>query len=137
MMASQTFEVASISDLKGEVFCPVLRNQIGAGIGVQPFGGEGHSGPGPKAGAPHPRRPDPWQLDGLVTSQLSQIAKPFNGSVQDCRCDQWRSDFLIPLRLVFAGLRPVKLHAVAPLLLGLVHGGIGALQDLFLRQVSA
>ena len=29
------------------------RNQIGAVVGVQPFGGEGHSGTGPKAGGPH------------------------------------------------------------------------------------
>lgn len=31
----------------------VNRNIIGAVIGVQPFGGEGLSGPGPKAGGPH------------------------------------------------------------------------------------
>ena len=31
----------------------VNRNMIGAGVGVQPFGGEGLSGTGPKAGGPH------------------------------------------------------------------------------------
>jgi RHH-type proline utilization regulon transcriptional repressor/proline dehydrogenase/delta 1-pyrroline-5-carboxylate dehydrogenase len=31
----------------------VNRNQIGAIVGVQPFGGEGLSGTGPKAGGPH------------------------------------------------------------------------------------
>lgn len=31
----------------------VNRNQIGATVGVQPFGGEGLSGTGPKAGGPH------------------------------------------------------------------------------------
>jgi RHH-type proline utilization regulon transcriptional repressor/proline dehydrogenase/delta 1-pyrroline-5-carboxylate dehydrogenase len=31
----------------------VNRNQIGAVVGVQPFGGEGLSGAGPKAGGPH------------------------------------------------------------------------------------
>jgi RHH-type transcriptional regulator, proline utilization regulon repressor / proline dehydrogenase / delta 1-pyrroline-5-carboxylate dehydrogenase len=31
----------------------VNRNQIGAVVGVQPFGGEGMSGTGPKAGGPH------------------------------------------------------------------------------------
>ncbi len=31
----------------------VNRNQIGAVVGVQPFGGEGFSGTGPKAGGPH------------------------------------------------------------------------------------
>ncbi len=98
------FEIAKISDLKREIFGPVLhvvrfragdipalietinalgfgltmgvhsridetmheivararigniyvnRNQIGAVVGVQPFGGEGLSGTGPKAGGPH------------------------------------------------------------------------------------
>ncbi|MDE2271736.1 MAG: aldehyde dehydrogenase family protein, partial [Xanthomonadaceae bacterium] len=31
----------------------VNRNQIGAVVGVQPFGGERMSGTGPKAGGPH------------------------------------------------------------------------------------
>ncbi|MEL6488134.1 MAG: aldehyde dehydrogenase family protein, partial [Pseudomonadota bacterium] len=31
----------------------VNRNQIGAIVGSQPFGGEGLSGTGPKAGGPH------------------------------------------------------------------------------------
>ena len=31
----------------------VNRNQIGAVVGSQPFGGEGLSGTGPKAGGPH------------------------------------------------------------------------------------
>jgi RHH-type proline utilization regulon transcriptional repressor/proline dehydrogenase/delta 1-pyrroline-5-carboxylate dehydrogenase len=31
----------------------VNRNMIGATVGVQPFGGEGLSGTGPKAGGPH------------------------------------------------------------------------------------
>ncbi len=31
----------------------INRNQIGAVVGVQPFGGEGLSGTGPKAGGPH------------------------------------------------------------------------------------
>ncbi|UQG54380.1 MULTISPECIES: bifunctional proline dehydrogenase/L-glutamate gamma-semialdehyde dehydrogenase PutA [unclassified Marinobacter] len=33
--------------------CYVNRNQIGAVVGVQPFGGRGLSGTGPKAGGPH------------------------------------------------------------------------------------
>ncbi|TXT38555.1 MAG: proline dehydrogenase / delta 1-pyrroline-5-carboxylate dehydrogenase [Comamonadaceae bacterium] len=103
MIPPQAFEVASISDMKAEIFGPVLhvvrwkgdplavieqinalgygltigiqtridsraqqlahaahignvyinRNQIGAVVGVQPFGGEGFSGTGPKAGGPH------------------------------------------------------------------------------------
>ena len=31
----------------------INRNQIGAVVGVQPFGGEGLSGTGPKAGGPN------------------------------------------------------------------------------------
>lgn len=103
LIAPQAYEVANISDLKQEIFGPVLhivrwtgdplkvieqinalgygltigiqtridsraqalahaahignvyinRNQIGAVVGVQPFGGEGLSGTGPKAGGPH------------------------------------------------------------------------------------
>jgi RHH-type proline utilization regulon transcriptional repressor/proline dehydrogenase/delta 1-pyrroline-5-carboxylate dehydrogenase len=103
MVAPQAFEVQHISDVKEEIFGPVLhivrwrgdplkviaqinalgygltlgiqtridsraqqlaraahignvyinRNQIGAVVGVQPFGGEGLSGTGPKAGGPH------------------------------------------------------------------------------------
>jgi len=31
----------------------INRDQIGAVVGVQPFGGQGLSGTGPKAGGPH------------------------------------------------------------------------------------
>ena len=103
LIAPHAFEVASIADVKAEIFGPVLqvvrwggdpadvitqinalgygltcgiqtridsraqalahaahvgniyinRNMIGAVVGVQPFGGEGLSGTGPKAGGPH------------------------------------------------------------------------------------
>ena len=33
--------------------CYINRSMIGATVGVQPFGGEGLSGTGPKAGGPH------------------------------------------------------------------------------------
>ncbi len=33
--------------------CYINRDQIGAVVGVQPFGGHGLSGTGPKAGGPH------------------------------------------------------------------------------------
>ncbi|MDH3659275.1 MAG: bifunctional proline dehydrogenase/L-glutamate gamma-semialdehyde dehydrogenase PutA [Alphaproteobacteria bacterium] len=43
---------AIVDDLKiGNIY--VNRNQIGAVVGSQPFGGEGLSGTGPKAGGPH------------------------------------------------------------------------------------
>ena len=52
----------------------VNRNQIGAVVGSQPFGGEGLSGTGPKAGGPHylPRlrqNPAPVQGTAWTTSQ--------------------------------------------------------------------
>ncbi|MES2949259.1 MAG: L-glutamate gamma-semialdehyde dehydrogenase [Pseudomonadota bacterium] len=103
LIGPHAFEVASIADVKAEIFGPVLqvvrwngdpadviaqvnalgygltcgiqtridsraqalahaahvgniyinRNMIGAVVGVQPFGGEGLSGTGPKAGGPH------------------------------------------------------------------------------------
>ena len=44
------YDVASKIDV-GNVY--INRNQIGAIVGVQPFGGRGMSGTGPKAGGPH------------------------------------------------------------------------------------
>ncbi|MFN3212522.1 MAG: bifunctional proline dehydrogenase/L-glutamate gamma-semialdehyde dehydrogenase PutA [Henriciella sp.] len=50
----------------------VNRNQIGAVVGVQPFGGEGLSGTGPKAGGPH-------YLFGLTKSkcEIQPSATPY------------------------------------------------------------
>ena len=56
-----TFGLHSRVDDRVEAICAraqvgnlyVNRNQIGAVVGVQPFGGEGLSGTGPKAGGPH------------------------------------------------------------------------------------
>jgi len=45
--AEHVAETANVGNLY------VNRNQIGAVVGVQPFGGEGLSGTGPKAGGPH------------------------------------------------------------------------------------
>jgi RHH-type proline utilization regulon transcriptional repressor/proline dehydrogenase/delta 1-pyrroline-5-carboxylate dehydrogenase len=39
----------------------VNRNQIGAIVGSQPFGGEGLSGTGPKAGGPQAAPRSPWR----------------------------------------------------------------------------
>ena len=47
----------------------VNRNQIGAVVGVQPFGGEGLSGTGPKAGGPH-------YLKRLSRSPSTPLANP-------------------------------------------------------------
>jgi len=47
----ETMERVAIRARVGNIY--VNRNQIGAVVGVQPFGGEGLSGTGPKAGGPH------------------------------------------------------------------------------------
>ena len=55
----------------------VNRNQIGAVVGSQPFGGEGLSGTGPKAGGPHylPRfaAPDPATATGEATGTVDPV----------------------------------------------------------------
>ena len=56
----------------------VNRNMIGAVVGVQPFGGEGLSGTGPKAGGPHylaRLRMDKHQLAQLQASTISTSEK--------------------------------------------------------------
>jgi RHH-type proline utilization regulon transcriptional repressor/proline dehydrogenase/delta 1-pyrroline-5-carboxylate dehydrogenase len=50
----------------------VNRNQIGAVPGVQPFGGEGLSGTGPKAGGP-------WMLPALATEQVVSVDTTASG----------------------------------------------------------
>jgi RHH-type proline utilization regulon transcriptional repressor/proline dehydrogenase/delta 1-pyrroline-5-carboxylate dehydrogenase len=47
----QTIEFVRLRARAGNLY--VNRNMIGATVGVQPFGGEGLSGTGPKAGGPH------------------------------------------------------------------------------------
>lgn len=65
----------------------VNRNQVGATVGSQPFGGEGLSGTGPKAGGPLylPRffapkqptaQPAPWQAQEDVTRLARALAAP-------------------------------------------------------------
>lgn len=62
----------------------VNRNMIGAVVGVQPFGGEGLSGTGPKAGGPHYLRrlcqlPNTWQTiaeDEQSTTQDEIVIAP-------------------------------------------------------------
>ena len=44
---------ADESEVVSRLLKEVNRNMIGAMVGVQPFGGEGLSGTGPKAGGPH------------------------------------------------------------------------------------
>ncbi len=57
----------------------VNRNQIGAVVGSQPFGGEGLSGTGPKAGGPHylPRfyAPEAGQTDGTTFVKEANLSE--------------------------------------------------------------
>ncbi|MEL6373442.1 MAG: bifunctional proline dehydrogenase/L-glutamate gamma-semialdehyde dehydrogenase PutA, partial [Pseudomonadota bacterium] len=55
----------------------INRNQIGAVVGAQPFGGEGLSGTGPKAGGPH----------YLARFRHTSDASPTGGEVSDARDD--------------------------------------------------
>ncbi|MGA9253119.1 MAG: bifunctional proline dehydrogenase/L-glutamate gamma-semialdehyde dehydrogenase PutA [Roseobacter sp.] len=60
----------------------INRNQIGAIVGSQPFGGEGLSGTGPKAGGPHylPRfaAVDRVETDASFTQPLTSLPTPPN-----------------------------------------------------------
>ncbi|MFN3576509.1 MAG: bifunctional proline dehydrogenase/L-glutamate gamma-semialdehyde dehydrogenase PutA, partial [Tabrizicola sp.] len=58
----------------------VNRNQIGAVVGSQPFGGEGLSGTGPKAGGPHylarfTRAPTPAAIPDDATTSVGELGK--------------------------------------------------------------
>jgi RHH-type proline utilization regulon transcriptional repressor/proline dehydrogenase/delta 1-pyrroline-5-carboxylate dehydrogenase len=60
----------------------VNRNQIGAVVGSQPFGGEGLSGTGPKAGGPHylarfTTAPTPEATDDGTTTSESEARRAF------------------------------------------------------------
>ena len=55
----------------------VNRNMIGAVVGVQPFGGEGLSGTGPKAGGPHYLRRLVWEpVDAAATAIYAEQTLP-------------------------------------------------------------
>ena len=64
----------------------VNRDQIGAVVGSQPFGGEGLSGTGPKAGGPHylPRFSAPVAAkmadDWTVNADMAALTKAFNAT---------------------------------------------------------
>jgi len=62
----------------------INRNQIGAVVGSQPFGGEGLSGTGPKAGGPHylPR----FQRDGIGQAERTQALPGPTGETNVLHC---------------------------------------------------
>jgi RHH-type proline utilization regulon transcriptional repressor/proline dehydrogenase/delta 1-pyrroline-5-carboxylate dehydrogenase len=76
----------------------INRNQIGAVVGVQPFGGEGLSGTGPKAGGPHylsalTRRPQSTaqatiavEERGLTAKELRSVEAAFEAALAWSAC---------------------------------------------------
>ena len=76
----------------------VNRNQIGAVVGTQPFGGEGLSGTGPKAGGP-------CYLQRFTSRSLLQTSSTNSGSIDDSRLQQ----------MVTAVSRPAKNQSPADL----------------------
>jgi RHH-type proline utilization regulon transcriptional repressor/proline dehydrogenase/delta 1-pyrroline-5-carboxylate dehydrogenase len=70
----ETIRFASERIRAGNVY--VNRNLVGAVVGVQPFGGEGLSGTGPKAGGP-------WLMPRLRTGSDAQALAPIGVSARD------------------------------------------------------
>ncbi len=75
----------------------VNRNQIGAVVGVQPFGGDGLSGTGPKAGGPHylralQKRPQP-SGEGAIEINASAPMPLFDQQLRRAAAafDQWNA----------------------------------------------
>jgi RHH-type proline utilization regulon transcriptional repressor/proline dehydrogenase/delta 1-pyrroline-5-carboxylate dehydrogenase len=93
----------------------VNRNQIGAVVGSQPFGGEGLSGTGPKAGGPHYlprfRKPVGETVDGS-TPPAAQVAKAALPQAGD-----WpsRADRIATLRKLLRGKAADAIAAAASL----------------------
>ncbi|WP_420798700.1 L-glutamate gamma-semialdehyde dehydrogenase [Nitratireductor pacificus] len=96
----------------------VNRNQIGAIVGSQPFGGEGLSGTGPKAGGPHYlrrfRRAIP---DTVASAEGSVLSTDFVASLMPQRDGAWvgRSDRLAALRRLLRGKATEAMAAAAAL----------------------
>jgi RHH-type proline utilization regulon transcriptional repressor/proline dehydrogenase/delta 1-pyrroline-5-carboxylate dehydrogenase len=92
----------------------VNRNQIGAVVGVHPFGGEGLSGTGPKAGGPHylfglTRSPGAPRVDaGPETAVMMGAAAPV--AEDAARVDAARASALAWHRSVPATDRAAQLH---------------------------
>ena len=63
----------------------VNRNQIGAVVGAQPFGGEGLSGTGPKAGGPHYL--SPFRDRARLLDRYHRVGRQCGADVHVGRCD--------------------------------------------------
>ena len=96
----------------------VNRNQIGAVVGAQPFGGEGLSGTGPKAGGPLylPRFRKPVAAPSSEMADSSPLA-PIDGNLPDPSHNGWsiRPDRIAALRKHLRGKAAVVIAAAASL----------------------
>ncbi|MFH2014734.1 MAG: bifunctional proline dehydrogenase/L-glutamate gamma-semialdehyde dehydrogenase PutA [Pseudomonadota bacterium] len=92
----------------------VNRNQIGAVVGSQPFGGEGLSGTGPKAGGPHYLRR--FRKSAVAAGDVGQAeAVALPRRFPDARMDNWstRSDRIAILRKHLRGKAGEAISAAA------------------------
>jgi len=92
----------------------VNRNQIGAVVGSQPFGGEGLSGTGPKAGGPHYLRR--FRRGEVATGNVEQGAgESVPQRFADAAHDKWstRSDRIAILRKHLRGKASAAIAAAA------------------------
>ncbi|MES1956009.1 bifunctional proline dehydrogenase/L-glutamate gamma-semialdehyde dehydrogenase PutA [Salinisphaera hydrothermalis] len=91
----------------------VNRNQIGAIVGSQPFGGEGLSGTGPKAGGPHYVRR--FLKGETVTVPADTDSKPVTAEALQKLIDEAQSATVQPPEERMAALQPIFAQAPAPL----------------------
>ena len=118
----------------------VNRNQIGAIVGSQPFGGEGLSGTGPKAGGPHylarfrRRGTEPSSPVGTPDIDAEQAAASLSG-LTDTAGWAVRKDRVSALRDVLRGRAGAAMSAAAALDIGPVDlpGPTGESNRLSLR----
>ena len=101
----------------------VNRNQIGAVVGSQPFGGEGLSGTGPKAGGPlylRRFRRGKGGAHAAPASAATMDGKTLSARIPDAEKTGWaaRGDRIVALRRALRGRWPEVLSAAAALDLG-------------------
>lgn len=95
----------------------VNRNQIGAVVGAQPFGGEGLSGTGPKAGGPHYLRRFRRSLGANAVRGGSADVVSITGLAADRNAEAWaaRADRVAVLRKHLRGKGGAAAQAAAAL----------------------
>ncbi|MCV0397982.1 MAG: bifunctional proline dehydrogenase/L-glutamate gamma-semialdehyde dehydrogenase PutA [Rhizobiaceae bacterium] len=113
----------------------VNRNQIGAVVGSQPFGGEGLSGTGPKAGGPNYLRrfrkaPDEMGVAAAGTISAGPVAVP---AAPDATAWSGRDDRIVHLRKLLRGKAPEAIAAAAAADFGHLPGPTGEANTLTLH----